>query len=74
MPDNQMETFPDRCVAIALFDLLRGRDPSKPWPLLSILAFVVEMRNQLQLHEDGQGQHLTFPASTWVQLLPLQLQ
>lgn len=101
--------FTDRREALALFDLLRGRDPHKPWPLLPILTFLapggsgkstlieylrvkhcslpdgravlpyarldftlpdaprdllsilVNLRDQLQGHADGQGQHLTFP-------------
>ncbi len=40
MPKDQLELFTDRREALALFDLLRGRDPEKPWPLLPILAFI----------------------------------
>ena len=39
MTDHWLETFTDRREAITLFNYLRGRDPSKPWPLLPILAF-----------------------------------
>jgi hypothetical protein len=108
MSHDQFETFTDRCEAIALFELLRGRDPGKPWPLLPVLAFVapggsgkslllrylrvekcsvagraalpyayldftlphapknllsilMELRDQLQQQDDGQGNHLVFP-------------
>jgi len=104
MTTNQLETFIDRREAIALFNHLRGRDPSKPWPLLPILAFIapggsgkstlieylrtkelqgavpsaqldftlsstpkdlllilVNVRDQLQQQDDGQGKHLLFP-------------
>ncbi len=109
MSNEQLATFTDRREAIALFDLLRGRDPGKPWPLLPILAFVapggsgkslllrylrveksslpggraafpyayldftlphapkdllsilMELRDQLQQQDDGQGKHLVFP-------------
>ncbi len=109
MSNDQLATFTDRREAIALFDLLRGRDPGKSWPLLPILAFVapggsgkslllrylrveksslpdglaaipyayldftlphapkdllsilMELRDQLQQQEDGQGKHLVFP-------------
>jgi hypothetical protein len=37
---DRLETFMDRREALVLFDLLRGRDPEKPWPLLPILAFL----------------------------------
>ncbi len=40
MPTDQLETFTDRREEVALFDLLRGRDPEKPQPLLPILAFI----------------------------------
>ena len=40
MPNDQFATFTDRREAINLFDYLRGRDPSKPWPLLPILAYI----------------------------------
>ncbi len=40
MPGGQLATFTDRREAIALFDMLRGRNPDKPWPLLPILVFV----------------------------------
>lgn len=40
MSHDQLATFTDRREAIALFNMLRGRDPGKPWPLLPILAFV----------------------------------
>jgi hypothetical protein len=40
MPNMQLRTFTDRHEAIALFRSLLGRDPSKPWPLLPILAFI----------------------------------
>src|SRR2546422_3650156 len=40
MLNDQLATFTDRREAIALFNLLRGRNPHKPWPLLPILAFV----------------------------------
>ncbi|MGB8346437.1 MAG: hypothetical protein WCD86_16245, partial [Ktedonobacteraceae bacterium] len=104
-----LEAFTDRREALALFDLLRGRDPHQPWPLLPILTFLapggsgkstlieylrvkhcslpdgravlpyarldftlpdaprdllsilVNLRDQLQSHADGQGHHLTFP-------------
>ncbi len=104
MTTDQLETFIDRREAIALFNHLRGRDPSKPWPLLPILAFIapggsgkstlieylrtkelqgavpsaqldftlastpkdlllilVNIRDQLQQQDDGQGKHLLFP-------------
>src|SRR5579859_6421132 len=35
-----LEAFTDRREALALFDLLRGRDPHQPWPLLPILTFL----------------------------------
>jgi hypothetical protein len=40
MPTDRLETFTDRADERALFDELRSRDPSKPWPLLPILAFI----------------------------------
>jgi hypothetical protein len=40
MSNDPFATFTDRREAIALFDLLRGRDRAKPWPLLPILTFV----------------------------------
>src|SRR5258707_546550 len=40
MMNNQLKTFTDRREAIALFNLLRGRDPNQPWPLLPIIAFI----------------------------------
>jgi len=40
MLNNALATFTDRREAIALFDLLRGRHPDQPWPLLPILVFV----------------------------------
>src|SRR5258708_10047542 len=40
MRTDQLETLTDRREALALFDLPRGRDPNKPWPLLPILAFI----------------------------------
>jgi len=40
VPIQRLDTFTDRREALALFDLLRGRDPAKPWPLLPILAFI----------------------------------
>ncbi len=40
MPTIHLRTFTDRREAIALFQSLLGRDPSKPWPLLPILAFI----------------------------------
>src|SRR5260370_33610321 len=43
MRTDRLETFTDRAEEVALFDseLLRGRDPEKPWPLLPILTFIV---------------------------------
>src|SRR5947209_1410502 len=109
MSKAQRDLFTDRREALALFDLLRGRHPEQPWPLLPILAFIapggsgkstlmdylrvtkcslpdgraalpyahldftfpsapkdllsilVALRDQLQQHADGRGQHLTFP-------------
>ena len=40
MPTDRLKTFTDRREALALFDLLRGRDPGQPWPLLPIVAFI----------------------------------
>jgi len=40
MSKDQLDLFTDRREALALFDLLRGRDPGQPWPLLPILAFI----------------------------------
>ena len=40
MSNDPFATFTDRREAIALFNLLRGRDPGKPWPLLPILTFI----------------------------------
>src|SRR5258708_28662594 len=42
MRTDRLETFTDRAEEVALFDsdLLRGRDPEKPWPLLPILTFI----------------------------------
>jgi hypothetical protein len=40
MSTEQLETFTDRREALALFDLVRSRDPNQPWPLLPILAFI----------------------------------
>ncbi len=40
MSNDPFATFTDRREAIALFDLLRGRDSSEPWPLLPILTFI----------------------------------
>src|SRR5436305_13921727 len=40
MSTQRLDTFTDRREALALFDVLRGRDPAKPWPLLPILAFI----------------------------------
>ncbi len=40
MMHDQLATFTDRLEAIALFNMLRGRDPDNSWPLLPILAFV----------------------------------
>jgi tetratricopeptide (TPR) repeat protein len=40
MPNLHLRTFTDRSEAIALFRSFLGRDPSKPWPLLPILAFI----------------------------------
>ena len=40
MPNLQLRTFTDRHEAIALFRSFLGRDLSKPWPLLPILAFI----------------------------------
>jgi hypothetical protein len=37
---DRLATFTDRREALALFDHLRSRDPTKPWPLLPILAFI----------------------------------
>jgi hypothetical protein len=37
---DQLATFTDREDAIALFQLLRGRNRDKPWPLLPILMFL----------------------------------
>ena len=39
MIQDQLETFIDLREAIALFNSLRGRDSSKPWPLIPILVF-----------------------------------
>ena len=40
MSKEQLDLFTDRREALALFDLLRGRHPDQPWPLLPILAFI----------------------------------
>ena len=40
MTTHEFETFTDRHEAIALFNLLRGRNPHQPWPLLPILTFI----------------------------------
>src|SRR5689334_17261707 len=40
MSPERLETFTDRREALALFDLPRGRDPAKPWPLLPLLASI----------------------------------
>ena len=54
MPIEGLDTFTDRREALALFDVVRGRDPAQPWPLLPILAFIAPggsahpMRNELQ--------------------------
>ncbi len=40
MDNQQLTTFTNRREAIALFNLLRGRDPRSPWPLLPILVFM----------------------------------
>jgi tetratricopeptide (TPR) repeat protein len=109
MLEDSIKTFTDRREAIALFELLRKREPDQPfWPLLPILSFIapsgsgkstlieyliagrcrkdgqpvlpyayidfteavalrdllsilVELRNQLQGHQDEQGKRLTFP-------------
>jgi len=104
MLNTQLQTFTDRREAITLFNLLRGRDPAKPWPLLPILTILapggsgkstlleylriqecqqsiptahldftlastpkdllpilVNLRDQLQQQDDGQGKYLTFP-------------
>jgi hypothetical protein len=38
MLNHQLEAFTGRRQAIALFNLLRGRDPRRPWPLLPLLT------------------------------------
>src|SRR6266851_8025291 len=40
MQNDPFRTFTNRREATQLFQLLRGRDPSRPWPLLPILAFI----------------------------------
>ncbi len=40
MQNDPFRTFTDRREATALFQLLRGRDPQQPWPLLPILTFI----------------------------------
>jgi hypothetical protein len=42
MPTDQLETFTDRREELTLFDLLRGRDPTKPWP--SVLLRIYRRR------------------------------
>src|SRR5579863_1292040 len=42
MSNDSLATFTDRREAIALFDVLRGRNPGNPWPLLPILVFVAQ--------------------------------
>src|SRR5947209_12557821 len=37
---DRLKIFTDRQEPIALFDYLRGRDPTQPWPLLPILTFI----------------------------------
>ncbi len=38
MLNDQASVFTNRREAIALFNILRGRDPRRPWPILPILA------------------------------------
>ena len=40
MQNDPFRTFTDRREVTALFQLLRGRNPDQPWPLLPILAFI----------------------------------
>jgi hypothetical protein len=40
MSTERLEPFTARREALALFDLLRGRDHGQPWPLLPLLAFI----------------------------------
>ncbi len=40
MTNDHHKAFTDRREAIAFFNLLRGRDPREPWPLLPILTLV----------------------------------
>src|SRR5229473_4020345 len=40
MQNDPFRTFTNRREATQLFQLLRGRDPSRPWPLLPILTFI----------------------------------
>ena len=40
MQNDPFRTFTNRREATALFQLLRGRDPNRPWPLMPILTFI----------------------------------
>jgi hypothetical protein len=40
MLNDQVSVFTNRREAIALFNMLRGRDPRRPWPVLPILALM----------------------------------
>src|ERR1039457_6043885 len=40
MQNDPFRTFTDSREVTALFELLRGRNPDQPWPLLPILAFI----------------------------------
>ena len=40
MQNDPFRTFTNRREATALFQLLRGRDPNRSWPLLPILTFI----------------------------------
>ena len=40
MLNDQVSVFTNRRDAIALFNMLRGRDPRRPWPILPVLALV----------------------------------
>lgn len=40
MSNERSHPFIDRREALALFDLVRGRRPREPWPLLPLLAFI----------------------------------